>query len=90
MLAAAAAHATRCLLRTRTPTPSIPPTVARPALGQVRLLTYLLTYSRITYLRVGRYGTLRVLQTAEKTFITKEKQEMQEEMDLTGTPAMVK
>merc|ERR1719483_1697663 len=30
------------------------------------------------------YGTLRVLQQAEKTFITNEKKEMQEEMDLTG------
>ena len=30
------------------------------------------------------YGTLRVLQQAEKAFITNEKKEMQEEMDLTG------
>jgi len=30
------------------------------------------------------YGTLRVLQAAEKAFITNEKNEMQEEMDLTG------
>ena len=34
--------------------------------------------------RVGRYGTLRVLQQAERTFITNQKKEMQEEMDLTG------
>ena len=34
--------------------------------------------------RVGRYGTLRVLQQAERIFITNEKKEMQEEMDLTG------
>jgi len=30
------------------------------------------------------YGTLRVLQQAERIFITNEKKEMQEEMDLTG------